>query len=222
MRLKIIRRLEQWYGVSQIKRNGFWFVDIPRTSSTSLKVQLASKYGKTYAKRNKKYNPRGIFNDHLSSKRMIEILSRDVWDNLFTFTIIRNPWDRAVSYYQYSLAWHKKNRPDLRLNSFKQHIVNLKNTYNENTIAKRNILLGCYEFISYDNEIVVDKVIRFENRHEELNEISKKIGIDNLTSTHKHKTLGKKNYNEFYNNETRRIVEEIFAKDIEEFGYSFD
>ena len=36
----------------EIKANGFWFVDIPRTSSTSIRVELGQQYGPAYAKAN--------------------------------------------------------------------------------------------------------------------------------------------------------------------------
>ncbi len=225
MYLKLIRRLNYWYGIKQIKKNGFWFVDIPRTSSTSLKVQFARKYGRTYAKyflRGKKYRVNGIFADHLTSKRMIEILGQEVWNNIFTFTIVRNPWDRAVSFYQYRINRNKVIKSGHSLMSFKENILMLKKYYDEYRSFNSRLTYPCYDFISYKNKIIVDKVIRFENREEELKEISNKIGFDVLATEHYEKILGKKNYNEFYDNETRKIIEEIYAKDIEEFGYSFE
>jgi len=221
-KLKIIKRIEHWYVISQIRKNGFWFVDIPRTSSTSIKVQLARKYGRTYAKefiRGEKNHTKGFFRDHLTSKHMVNFLGQRVWDDLFTFTIVRNPWDRAVSFYNYLLKINKHDKPSL---SFKEHIIDLKRIYKENNFAKRRLRHGCYEYISDNNEIIVDKVIRFEDREEELKEISEKIGFELSMTEHREKILGKKSYNEFYDNESRRIIEEIYAKDIEEFGYSFE
>jgi len=218
VKLKIIKKVVRWYGISQIKKNGFWFVDIPRTSSTSIKVQLARKYGRTYGKRNL-YNltnhTKGIFGDHLTSKQMVNILGQEVWDNLFTFTIVRNPWDRAVSMYNY---WLKNVYPKETSISFKDHILLLKTKYKNDKL----LINECYEYISNNNKIIVDKVIRFENREEELQKISEKLGCGDLTKEHYEKTLGQETYREFYDNETRRIIEEVCAKDIEEFGYSFE
>lgn len=216
VKLKIRKRIRRWYGISQIKKNGFWFVDIPRTSSTSIKVQLAQQYGRTYAKSDSK---NGLFRDHLMAKKMMEILGKEEWEKIFTFSVVRNPWDRAVSFYNYLLKYNmsKKTFP-----SFKEHVRIIKTNYNEDKFTKRRLLHGCHEFISDNNRIIVDKIVRFENREEELKEIGNEIGINNLGSTHEYKILGQKSYNEFYDNETRKIIEEVYAKDIEEFGYSFE
>lgn len=225
MNLKLIRRLKHWYGISQIRKNGFWFVDIPRTSSSSLKVQFGQKFGRTYAKKNlreEKNHIKGIFDDHLTSKQMIKLLGRDLWDKIFTFSIVRNPWDRAVSFYQYRINRNKVIKSGHSLMSFKEHILMLKKYYDEYRSYNSRLTYPCYEFISDNNNIIVNKVIRFENREEELKEISNKIGFDVLATVHYEKILGKNNYNEYYDSETREIIKEIYAKDIEVFGYSFE
>lgn len=215
MKLRIKKRILRWYAISQIKKNGFWFVDIPRTSSTSIKIQLAQKYGRTYAKTDNN----GLFTDHLMAKRMMEVLGKDEWKKIFTFTVVRNPWDRAVSFYNYL---SKNNMSKKTFPSFKDHLRLIKTRYREDKFAKRRLFHGCHEFISDNNRIIVDKIVRFENREEELKEIGNKIGIDNFGSTHENRILGQKSYNDFYDNETRKIIEEVYAKDIEVFGYSFD
>jgi len=49
--IKIIGvKYKQARGRRSIIKNGFWFVDIPRTSSISVRVQLVRRFGSVYGK----------------------------------------------------------------------------------------------------------------------------------------------------------------------------
>jgi hypothetical protein len=82
-------------------------------------------------------------------------------------------------------------------------------------------------FHDYFNPSKMDFIGRFETREQDLDYISNKIGIEldpkfsakkrevqKARSKHKH-------YTEYYDDETKQIVAERCAKDIEVFGYEF-
>ena len=66
----------------------------------------------------------------------------------------------------------------------------------------------------------IDFIGRFESVYSDFNFICEKLAIS-LKLPHQNKTWNKSNYTEYYNDETRQIVAEKYAKDIEYFGYKF-
>ncbi len=144
--------------------------------------------------------------------------------NYFSFSIVRNPFDRLVSCYTQKIVEQEPNERQFRnglrweLNyqkpSFKDFIKIV--TKNEDNIKERHWNL-------YHNIIPVTDIGfigRFENLQEDFNTICDKIGIPQQELPHINKTKHK-HYTEYYDDETRQIVAEKYAKDIEYFGYEF-
>ena len=148
---------------------------------------------------------------HIDCERFVE--KYPTYINYFKFAFVRNPWDCVVSWYEFQLKDCVED-PNISsdrnlLNvSFKNFIYNFENIW---SYPKKDFYLftKCCDFIG-----------KFENLQEDFNIICDKIKIPKQQLPHKNKSKHK-HYTEYYDEETKQIVAERFAKDIVMFGYKF-
>ena len=69
-------------------------------------------------------------------------------------------------------------------------------------------------------KILVDFIGKFENLETDFKYICKKININEVKLPHKNKTI-RKNYREYYNENTKNIIADWYKKDIDYFKYKF-
>lgn len=134
---------------------------------------------------------------------------KNYWDDYLTFTVVRNPYERVVSDYFYC---RKHNLIDLSI-SFTEDV---KSTFDNRERWK----LPCYDWITLNNEIVVENIIRFENLKQGFDDMCKTLQVPHIKLPHLNKTKHT-HYTDYYDDETRELVAKKYAKDIETFGYEF-
>jgi len=212
--------------VFQIQARGFWFVDIPRTSSSSIKVELGRRYGLPYGKSNlidHEYSTRQGIGDHIPARFMRQYLSDKSWENIFTFTLVRNPWDRQVSMYFYRL---RKGHFTEKL-GFRDYILRLQDAFAGNKVelfSYHAFYLGCCDYIlDEQNKVMVSFVGRYENRERDIRTIGERIGYPELGKLFiQTGARDKAHYSHYYNDETREIIATLYRNDISIFGYEFE
>ena len=72
---------------------------------------------------------------------------------------------------------------------------------------------------NYEGNIDMDKIIRFENLSEGINEVFEVLSIDNKL-LHLNRTP-KTTYSNYYDDKSRQIVTDWFHEDIKTFSYTF-
>ena len=220
----------------QIKSNGFWFVDIPRTSSSSIRTELARQFGSIYGKENlldqrlkivtdrrrQSMQSLGIV-DHSTAQHIKNVLGSKAWYDLYTFALVRNPWDRMVSLYFYRL---KRGQIDSGL-SFRDYIVQLRTprySVKGSMHSRSAYYYSASEYICDQNgALMVDYVGRYEERWQFIETVSKALAYPSLGGlvTQQAKPDGF-HYSQLYDAESELIVGNAHAKDIDLFGYQFE
>jgi hypothetical protein len=159
--------------------------------------------------------------DHLTATEIIARIGMDKWNEAFKFTLVRNPWDKVVSHYEYR---RKKNKTEIasRNISFSDWVTM---TYGENKDTfyynnPRSFQPQVDWLKDVDGEISIDFIGKFDTINEDFDRIRNVIGLDEALP---HLNASSRaSYQSYYNNETRGIVANWFREDIEEFGYSFN
>jgi hypothetical protein len=193
------------------------FVHIPRTGGTSISSVLSN-------------NEKSALNIHPLNKNFLS----NSLSNYFKFTSIRNPFDRLVSVYHYcirenfSIVYSKTNNgiifgkknEMLSFEEFVFEVQNYKNSTSFYNYHKKFFILYPLSYWLYKNDkICVDYIIRFENINEGWEYISKKFNLDrNLPKFNETK---RDDYKSYYNSSTKKIVEEFYKDDLNNFNYTF-
>ena len=124
------------------------------------------------------------------------------YKNYFSFAFVRNTWDMMLSFY-----------------FFKRNIARYK--IDKNTSFKNFLELPTLNQHSYIKGFSHNSFVgRFENLQNDFDIVCDKIGILRQQLPHKNKS-NHKHYTEYYDDETRAIIAEKYARDIEYFGYKF-
>ena len=190
-------------------KHKFIFIHIPKCGGTTLEESLVD--GSCIFRRNtwphnlKLHYPLNhcTLDDIEKSKVLYPNLKK-----FYSFAFVRNPFDRLVSEYFYLKKYLKLS------NDIKKELIQL---------AKKNKNGVMGNHCMHQHQFINDKINfigKFENLQEDFNIICDKIGIPKQQLPHENKTKHK-HYTEYYDDETREIVAERYAKDIEYFGYKF-
>ena len=200
------------------------FIRVPKTASTSIictykrliVISEARDYFKTAQTRPLYFRTQNYLNVMERIHDWFDIER----NNIFTFGFVRNPWDRAVSSWKFGSHESSWN---MNFVDFCRNLQKLE-LFPETKKAKNGLLLHVCEqhpfLICRDKGIKSDFIGRFENLQKDFNTICDKIGVARHQLPHKNKT-NHRHYTEYYNKETRQIIAEKYAKDIEYFGYEF-
>ena len=149
-----------------------------------------------------------------------EMLPRELFNKLFKFAFVRNPWDLQVS------SWHhlRRERPHLvehipDFQSFIRWKLDKDRPYQYH--IDTSIELQTDYLKDLDGSVLVDYIGRYENLQADYEEICLRIGIKPPPLPHKRQAKDRTDYRTYYDEETALLIADFFKMDIELLDYSF-
>lgn len=170
--------------------------------------------------------------NHMSAKKIKEKLGDDVWNAYFKFCVVRDPFDKAVSaFYHFKKAREgsgkdpvgltlkqrlkKILRPEPKFDSVREEF--------EHWLAGGAMVLDRDKYV-IDGEFCLDEVIRYESLQDDLKSVCEKIGVEfepaRLPEFKKGIRDDKVGLSEIYTPKSIEIVADLYAYELNRFGYS--
>ena len=181
-------------------RRPFSFVHINKCGGSSVEIALGL---------GKRHTPAMVLRDEMGA---------EAWDRAYTFTVVRNPFERVVSIYFYRVRTDIGGMVDrhLNVNAWIRKVWGERDPeYWEDSI----LLAPAVDWLREDGRMLVDKVARLERIDEDWREIAQELGVDialKQWNWNRHPP-----YRLLLSNEARAVIEDAFAEDLEMFGYAY-
>lgn len=141
------------------------------------------------------------------------------YKKFYKFAFVRNPWDWQVSYYHFILKESTHIRHELvkSMSGFEEYlewVINTKNPFPKGATKLQKDIIA-----EKEGNIIVDFVGRYETLAQDFQYVGKILNI-NSSLPHLNKSEHR-DYQAYYTDKTRKLVEEHFEEDIQLFGYNF-
>jgi hypothetical protein len=148
------------------------------------------------------------FYNHMPALLVQKRIPANVWRDYFKFCVERNPWDKVLSHYH----MHAHRAGSLSLDEY---------------FKAGKFPLNFPRYTDRAGErIIVDRVLRYENLTGELGEVFSRLGIPfdgslGVNAKSEYRT-DRTPYQLVFNEEQRRTIEQVFAREIALHGYRFE
>ena len=163
---------------------------------------------------------------HLTFTQYLEIVDKERFDNFIKFSIVRNPYDRAISLHM----WKNKSKfnREVFINDIKHLARKRFNDWNPMCFRLCELIDAeekkkeHKEYFSYGK--TVDFVLRYESdlNNDKLKSLCDYLNIAYEPIKQLNKSKDKKHYSSYYDEEMKKVVYEYYKIDFETFGYSFN
>jgi hypothetical protein len=164
---------------------------------------------------------------HQSLKKYRIMFAPKEFSEYFKFTFVRNPWDRLVSAFFFlkngGLTASDKRWSNKNLSAYPDFDAFVRNGIQQKNIRSFAHFRPQCDFICLKRKQPgVDFIGYFENLRADFAHVAQRLNLNSTLLEFNRTPYRKKDYREYYTDETRQIVARFYADDIEMLGYSFD
>ncbi len=206
------------------------FVHIPKTGGTALTLALEARAmkddilvgdtPKARARRARiKADPATAhLRKHSPLSDLGGVLTPAEMDSFFIFTLVRNPWDRLVSYYHW-----------LRVQSFDHPAVALAKAVDFSTFlndpttqAAQSAWPARAYLTDRQGKMRASAFLRLEHLDADIAPLQAHLGFDLLPLPHHNASPRARDWRGYYTDADAILIARLCAQDIADFGYQFD
>lgn len=192
------------------------FVHIQKTGGNSVSTALGQ--------------PTNVPEKHFLARELRPLYGLAVWGSYFKFSIVRNPWDRLVSWWSMIDRQREAYNAGSRFNVFQDFVLERARTFEEflercdvevdDNDGRKWIYRNQVDYLTdEDGGLMVDFVGRFESLGNDFSVISERIG---RPLTLPHMNQGRHDhYVQYYTPAMADKVGQRFERDIAMFQYKF-
>lgn len=170
---------------------------------------------------------RGLFGHdsfgHIPLSSYYQNLSKEQVNNTYKFCVVRNPFDRLLSGYNYLRSGGRGREIDLNYQSKLSDCLSFEdfvlNWLEKPDIRNMEHFLPQHLFVTDTNgNLMINEVIKFENLHEGIKKVTKALSIKNVNLE---KLNVSSKTSQILTKETRDVIVRVYEKDFVLFGYNF-
>lgn len=159
------------------------------------------------------------FYNHMLASEVKFLLGDDTWNSYYKFCVIRNPFDKIVSKFWMDQPQEVK---DMLLDSPFQKTREIFKDY---CLVQKNIFSDRHIY-TINEKIEVDFFIRYETLLKDINHVCNVLQIEKSTEKlgfykNNHRAR-KEHYSGYYDEATKKAVEEVCVWELNQFGYVFE
>lgn len=188
------------------------FIGIPKNASTSVHTMLSNKTDI----------------HHTHATYMEDYFSNDeqLIESYQSLAVVRNPYDRLVSNYTYNTQHGRIITEFPQIDSFSRFVQALY-YYEFPDLMLDPSMHPQYRFISLHKHVLIDHILRYETLEEDWKKFATEYNSKSENKFKLSTQLVKRNLTDgrtadfmsLYNRNTLKMVNELFIKDFELFGY---
>lgn len=213
--------------------HNFLFVHIPKTAGTAL-TEALSPFGvgskRTLWRSILRRLPvteapeHAHIRKHDPAFRIADKITRPVYDSFHSFTVVRNPFDHAVSHFEFMKEFRiEKVAARIRAMTFEEYLAyRMKKPFWNNTFFARQPNQSWF-VTDAARKLMVDRVMYFETLQADFDRLVADLALEGAELKHINRTKAKsekKPYTAYYDATTEDMVRRYYAADFATFGYS--